>query len=421
MGAGFGNIRSDLPKRPKPKNNGKRGNNGKGGNNGWRDRTIIPPQGDSGLAPDKIRAAVRDVQGTPEEEAANPPTETYEDAFQSWYAQREGSWSANAQAIDYRSAIDAAVQELRAKHQNEPTNTNELLAAEKVVVGALWGAAQNVTLGINSLNPQFVVAQREKLKNLPVIEGYVGSEVRQDLFDAFQDLQTELRNASERAQGVQEICQDEINGIKYDIDGDQYSFFADLRDICMILSVESAIDPETHDRIFNPKALERFNKNWPGDAGIRQVHFGKLLQKALNNPRDPKSRKRFDDAHMREARKNLDSGRYCWPIITEEEKRNCREVAEIVVIATAVLLKTIESQHGGHSLNGIPVDTGKLPSSKDIRRFAEGKNFSIIDGCDVNQMIAGLERIKAADKIAREVVADNHLTDEALQRAGLQR
>lgn len=194
MGVGFGNMRSDLPQRPNPKK--KSGE----GNNGWRDRTIIPPQGNLGrLSPEKIRDAVRAVQGTSKAEAANPPTETYEDAFQSWYAQG-GSWPATTQTIDYRSAIDAAVQELRAKHQNEPTNTNELLAAEKVVVGALLVVAQNVTLGIKSLQqkplkPQFVVAQREKLKNLPVIEGDVGSEVRQDLLGAFQKLQQELRNA----------------------------------------------------------------------------------------------------------------------------------------------------------------------------------------------------------------------------------
>jgi hypothetical protein len=129
-----------------------------------------------------------------------------------------------------------------------------------------------------------------------------------------------------------------------------------------------------------------------------EVNFGKLLQKALNNPRDAKSRKRFDDAHMREALENLDSGRDFWPLITEKEEKNCREMAEIVVIAAAVLLRSIEDQHGRHekSLNGMPIDTNKLPNSKDIRRFAQGENFSVIEGYDIDKMVSALEEIERA-------------------------
>jgi hypothetical protein len=220
--------------------------------------------------------------------------------------------------------------------------------------------------------------------------------------------------ANDYANGVEETCQDWINGTQDEV-------LNALRGTCMLLSVESKIDPKTDETIFNPKALERFNKNWPENAGIHEVYFRKLLQKALNNPRDAKSRKRFDDAaHMREARKNLEAGRHCWPIITEEEKRNCRMVAEIVVIATAVLLRSIEDQHGRHekSLNGMPIDTNKLPNSKDIWRFAQGENFSVIEGYDIDKMVSALEIINAANRIAREVVADNHLVAAAM-RAGI--
>lgn len=172
----------------------------------------------------------------------------------------------------------------------------------------------------------------------------------------------------------------------------------EMREFCMVLLTENKVNDDANEFEFNPKALERFNKNWPENAGIHEVHFGKLLQKALNNPRDAKSRKRFDDAHMREARKNLEAGRHCWPIITKEEKRNCREVAEIVVIATAVLLRSIEDQHGRHekSLNSMPIDTSKIPSSKDIRRFAQGENFSVIEGYDIDKMVSALEEIERA-------------------------
>ena len=176
----------------------------------------------------------------------------------------------------------------------------------------------------------------------------------------------------------------------------------EMREFCMVLLTENKVNDDANEFEFNPKALERFNANWPKNCTIDQVHFRKLLQKALNNPRDAKSRKRFDDAaHMREARKNLEAGRHCWPIITKEEKRNCREFAEIVVIATAVLLRSIEDQHGRHekSLNGMPIDTNKIPSSKDIRRFAQGENFSVIEGYDIDKMVSDLEEIEAANRI----------------------
>jgi len=197
------------------------------------------------------------------------------------------------------------------------------------------------------------------------------------------------------ASGFKEVFQDWINGTE------QTFMINAVRDICMSLRIAKKIDPKTYMIIYDKKALERFNEKWPENAGIHQVDFGKLLQTALNNLRDPKSRKRFDDAHMKKATENLETGRNCWPLIPEEEERNCREVAEIVVIATAVLLKAIESQHGNHKklLNGTPIDTRKLPSSKDISRFAEGQNFRIIDGYDVNKMIAGLEEIEAANRI----------------------
>jgi hypothetical protein len=220
---------------------------------------------------------------------------------------------------------------------------------------------------------------------------------------------------SELALYSQGVFKEWAAGTRSQIDVDE------MRELFMLLSVESKIGPETEWReIVNSIAVQRFNQNWPENAGIHEVNFGKLLQKALNNPRDPKRIKLFDDAHMQEALQRLDSGRDCWPLITEREEKNCRMVAEIVVIATAVLLRSIEDQHGRHekSLNGMPIDTNKLPSSKDIRRFAQGENFSVIEGYDIDKMVSALERINAANRIAREVVADNHLVAAAM-RAGI--
>jgi hypothetical protein len=215
----------------------------------------------------------------------------------------------------------------------------------------------------------------------------------------------------EWAAGTQ--CQIDVDEMRVDVD--------EMRELFMLLSVESKIGPETEWRaIVNSIAVQIFNQNWPENAGIHQVNFGKLLQKALNNPRDPKRINLFDDAHMQEALQRLDSGRDCWPLITEKEEKNCRMVAEIVVIATAVLLRSIEDQHGRHekSLNGMPIDTNKIPSSKDIRRFAQGENFSVIEGYDIDKMVSDLEEIEAADAIARAVVADTNLVAGVI-RAGI--
>ena len=227
---------------------------------------------------------------------------------------------------------------------------------------------------------------------------------------------------SELALYSQGVFKEWAAGTQSQIDVDEMRVDVDeMRELFMLLSVESKIGPETEWRaIVNSIAVQIFNQNWPENAGIHQVNFGKLLQKALNNPRDPKRINLFDDAHMQEALQRLDSGRDCWPLITEKEEKNCRMVAEIVVIATAVLLRSIEDQHGRHekSLNGMPIDTNKIPSSKDIRRFAQGENFSVIEGYDIDKMVSDLEEIEAADAIARAVVADTNLVAGVI-RAGI--